>query len=330
MKDIKKLVKIANKIQSSLAELQHSRWQECAQKLNNCLSQLEQLNHNTKRFHLCLSRGWISAASKCGARIFSMLHQFSNTTLRSEDFLKDHNEPPNLWFLLDELKELRQEYGSFSFEQNRLSVVTEPITLEGIYLGPFQIQLDLSRLTDLYRQIPYVVIALDPHPATTDETVTHPHVNHQQLCEGDGAMTIRLALEQGRLCHFFNLVRSILNTYNPDSPYVAIQDWQGIACRECGYVTGQDRAYFCEFCEFDYCDECVTYCRGCDLVSCINCVSECPFCGEYFCPNCIGRCPQCQSLCCENCRDENLLCLNCSENQEDENEQEKEQSKTRT
>ncbi len=41
---------------------------------------------------------------------------------------------------------------------------------------------------------------------------------------------IRTALEQGRLCDFFSLVRSILNTYSPDSPYVSLYDWCGVAC----------------------------------------------------------------------------------------------------
>ena len=43
-----------------------------------------------------------------------------------------------------------------------LSIHTEPISLEGIYLGPFEIQLDILGMpdSDCYR-----VIALDPQPA---------------------------------------------------------------------------------------------------------------------------------------------------------------------
>jgi len=111
--------------------------------------------------------------------------------------------------------------------------VTEPITLEDVYLGPFRIQLELNKdirlssveaLSELYQGGAYHVIALEPNLAATDASVNHPHVSNERLCEGDGYAPIRAALEQGRLCDFFTLVRSILNTYSPDSPYVRLDD----------------------------------------------------------------------------------------------------------
>jgi len=69
------------------------------------------------------------------------------------------------------------------------------------------------------------------------------------VCEGDGAAAIKAALEEGRLCDFFSMVGSILNTYNPDNPYVALSDWDGVACYECGYVMDYESSYYCTYCD---------------------------------------------------------------------------------
>ena len=61
----------------------------------------------------------------------------------------------------------------------------------------------------------YRVVALDPHPAGSDESVTHPHVRDEQLCAGDAAAAIRSALAGGRICDFFLLVRSVLDRIQP-------------------------------------------------------------------------------------------------------------------
>jgi len=336
MEDTRKLVKIADEIRSSLAELQQSRRHECIRKIKDSLEKLGQLNHNADMFESCLSRGWVSAANMSGSRVYSLLHEFTHTTLRTKDLLGERGEIPPLRFLVDELKQLRQEFGSFDFEQHRLSVVTEPITLEGFYLGPFRIEMDISGLNDIYRQTPYFVIALDPHPAATDEAVTHPHVSNEKICEGDGAMTMRLALLQGRLCHFFSMIRSILNTYNPDSPFVSLDEWEGIACYECGYVMNRENCYFCPFCDRDYCEECSTYCRGCDESVCLGCSADCEICEERFCKGCLASCSECGCVCCQGCMEDGL-CLNCkeqieqenkeNENQQENNEQQKNQIK---
>ena len=57
------------------------------------------------------------------------------------------------------------------------------------------------------------MIALDPSPAASNSETTHPHVQTNQLCEGDGRSAIRHAMREGRLLDFFVLVRQILQTY---------------------------------------------------------------------------------------------------------------------
>ena len=86
---------------------------------------------------------------------------------------------PKLSLLVDELNQVQQEFGNIDFDkaENTICVVTEPINLEGLYLGPFKIQLELDKLSELHRSRTYRIIALDPNPAATAEDVTHPHVS---------------------------------------------------------------------------------------------------------------------------------------------------------
>ncbi len=41
------------------------------------------------------------------------------------------------------------------------------------------------------------------------------------------------ALTEGRLLDFFMIVRQVLQTYSPDSPYVSLDDWYGRQCSDC-------------------------------------------------------------------------------------------------
>jgi hypothetical protein len=223
--------------------------------------------------------------------------------------------------LVDELDALQKEFGGIAFDVSKhtISVVTEPVTLEDIYLGPFKVQLELDKLDHLYYSSPYFVIALEPNPAATNNSVTHPHVSDERLCEGDGSAAIRAALEEGRICDFFILVRSILNTYSADSPYVSLDDWDGRACYDCGRTVSGEDSYYCEHCEHDYCGECSTYCRRCEETICLSCSGQCSYCQEMLCRDCVSACEGCGELFCESCLKDDL-CPNCREEQENEDE----------
>jgi len=109
-------------------------------------------------------------------RTASALHKRSFVSSKSR-FAVGH-------FLFAELKQLQQEFGNLHFdgENNSISVETDPIELDGLYLGPFRIEPHLNKLRELYGTSPYCVVALDPHPAATDQTVTNPHVSNERLC----------------------------------------------------------------------------------------------------------------------------------------------------
>ena len=127
------------------------------------------------------------------------------------------------------------------------------------------------------------MIAIDANPAGANDSVTHPHVQDEELCEGDGQQSIRKALEQGRLLDFFVIVANLLRTYNSGSPYISLSEWHGVECADCGYSVSADDRWICEKCETTLCEECNYNCFGCDRIYCNECVTRCENCEEYSC-----------------------------------------------
>jgi len=323
MENIKNQIKIANRIQQALMELRNERYLELLNRLTSFAGKLQEVTAESRKVGASLAHGWFLAADRCCKSVSRLLGDIPYSVSRIQQLTESpRKEVPKLSSLVEELNQLLQEFGEIDFDntENTISVATEPITLEDIYLGPFKIQLELNRLTELYKSTTYHVIALEPNPAATSEDVTHPHVSNEQLCEGDGSVAIRAALEQGRLSDFFTMVRSILNTYNPDSPYISLYDWDGEPCYECGYVMDRDNSYYCSFCDRVFCEECTTYCRSCDETICVGCAAKCEICEEPVCPRCARiRCVECECVCCESCIEEGL-CPDCKQERKNEDE----------
>ena len=332
MQDRKTVIKITNNIRQALMKLQDERYPEILNRLAKFVSQFQELGSESRKLEMSLTRNWHLAAERCCSRAHRLLGDISYAVSRIRQLTEEpHKKIPKLSLLVEELNQLQQEFGDIDFDKggNTLSVVTEPIELEGIYLGPFRIQLELNKLSELFRGSPYYCVALEPNPAATASEVTHPHVSNEQLCEGDGAITIRTALEEGRLCDFFTMVRSILNTYNPDSPYISLGDWDGSPCYDCGYTTSSEDAYFCYHCDNEYCSECSTYCPFCEEAVCLGCAAKCSYCDETVCPECITECPECGSLCCKSCLEDDM-CPNCKEDKETEENEEQQENRGKT
>ena len=235
---------------------------------------------------------------------------------------------PKLSGIAAELYALQQEFDDVEFngEEDALCVVTEPITLEDIYLGRFRIALYLQSLRELYQKTPYFVMAIDPHPAATDDAVTHPHVSNDVVCEGDGAAAIKAALETGRLTDFFTMVRSILTTYNPDSPYVSLADWHGVPCYECGYVMDSESSYYCVPTAKMLFATSVRPSAPVAVRWCARAVLACVKSARvrYVRSALKSKCSECESVCCESCLDDGL-CPDCKEERDNhEEEQERE------
>lgn len=310
----KTMIKIAGGICDTLSSLQKQKYVEVYGQLNQYNDKLKEITKESTLIGKALSKQWYASAETCTERIDRLLSDLTYSVQRIKQLTSKENvKIPTLRTLFDELNQLQEEFARIEFgEENTLSVITEPIELEGIYLGPFEIKLYMDKISDLHKDLPYYCIALDPNPAATNDEVTHPHVSNERLCEGDGVITIRAALEQGRLVDFFTMVKTILNTYNPDSPYVSADDWEGVACYDCGYVVSDDNRYYCYRCENDYCSECSTYCHDCDETICLGCAGKCEICDEPICSGCIRECAECGLHICQRCMIEDL-CPDCDQ-----------------
>lgn len=319
-KDTKNLIHFANRFHDILTRLHSYRYIEVLSQLTNLAGLFKSMAGDSRKLSVALSRNWLSAADNCSGSIKRLTDDVTFHISKARQLLdKPAVRVPELSFIFEELRQLRLEFNEVDLDKkaDTISVFTEPVTLEDVYLGPFRIQLEMNSLPELYKNTPYYCIALDPNPAAANEEVTHPHVSGERLCEGDGFVAIRSALEQGRLVDFFNIIRSILNTYNPDSPYVSLEDWSGISCYDCGCVTGSENIYYCYYCDRDYCESCSSYCRSCDETCCLGCGGNCPNCDEFVCRNCIKTCPECGETFCKMCMEDDV-CEYCKEQQEQE------------
>jgi hypothetical protein len=216
--------------------------------------------------------------------------------------------------IYQDLVALGEEFDEIQYDLRGrwLSVTTEPIELEGIYLGPFEIRLDWGRPVD-GEPPSYRVMAKDPRPAESRDSVTHPHVLDEVLCEGDGREAIRQALAQGRLLDFFTLVAGVLRNYNPESPFVELALWYGQSCSDCGAVVSDDDCYVCQKCGSTLCEGCEITCCGCDDSCCSSCITGCAACDDNYCRRCLRSCKDCRSSICSGCLNENERCPDCHE-----------------
>jgi hypothetical protein len=189
--------------------------------------------------------------------------------------------------------------------------------LRGIYLGPFEIELHLERLAKVANSSVFEVNALDSHPAASNEEVTHPHVRDGEVCTGDATVAIASALRDGRLVDAFLALNSVLHTYNPHSPYVSLDQWEGTWCADCDTVV--DETYFCNGCEEDFCDDCSRSCDICDATYCRNCLEEDPESGLMCCRECRETCTECGRIVgIDDFDRESGLCPQCLEKQRKE------------
>jgi len=236
----------------------------------------------------------------------------SNLVADSRDFL------PTSKTIHADLVALCSEFAEIQVElrEGHLSVITDPISLEGVKLGPFEIRLYWSRLLSGHA---YDVHALEPNPAAANDSVSHPHVQDDSLCEGEGKVAIRAALQQGRLLDFFLLVRQILETYNPRSAYVQLSDWLGVTCSDCGTSSSEDESFGCGRCGCDLCGDCSRSCSSCGQASCSSCSSACTGCDADYCSSCISACRDCGEDYCTGCLTDRK-CSSCLESEDDEDE----------
>ena len=300
----RQLSEAALRIQERLKTLRFSRYGDLTTRVETLTASIEQLRNFGRRLHVCTNRKWLAAAREVTRRLAENLQWLARDISKIEEVTNRLEVSiPSLHDLVAELRQVENEFGQLRYDRKKqfLAVVTDPIELEGMHLGEFEIRLLLDSKSGPQDQEMYRVIALDPHPAGSDESVTHPHVQDECLCPGGAAAAIRSALTSGRICDFFLLVRSVLSQYNPTSAYVLLAKWDGISCYECGYTIANGGSYYCPSCENDVCDDCMSYCRCCEESYCQGCLTTCTACDEGVCSNCLTQCPDCQKAICQTC-----------------------------
>ena len=314
------LLRLACRIQNELLKLNLSRIEMVERAISEVLDLAGRLKALKRRMALCRMRGWIGGIAPLMEEAEQLARDVPYVATDIDRARQAATwTSPSLRDIYLDLQQAEDEFGDLAYDtkEQTLSVTTEAIRLEGVHLGPFEIRLDIRRLGEA-RGTPYTIEALDPHPASSNEAVTHPHVSNGGLCAGDGGAAIHAALAAGRIFDFFSLVQAVLTNYNPQSPYVSLDEWSGIACHECGYSVSQDDVYWCSVCENDFCQDCSSYCCRCNETVCRTCIEICPVCEESVCPCCLDTCPRCgRKLCC-TCLEEDQC--PCHEEQEEDDE----------
>lgn len=286
------------------AELPVAAWQSCLKEAA-LLSEAER-------------RGWPAAAAECRLRFGRELCELRclldgvNIELRE----LPPSTPATAREIYDDLVSLETEYPALRIDlkDRELAVTTEPISLDDVHLGPFEIVVDWSG-----GSLTYSVVALAPNPAGGGDSVTHPHVSDNTLCEGDGRTTIRRCLATGRLFDFFMVVSRTLATYNAESAFVSLEEWDGRSCSRCGDSPDRDYLSSCERCGCELCDECSVSCGACGRSCCDDCRAPCSACGDHCCGACLKRCRTCHEKFCEECLDDGT-CNRCCEAVDEESE----------
>lgn len=235
---------------------------------------------------------------------------------------------PTLRDLFFEIRQLEEEFSAVRLDLKAgiIAVDTDCIELEGMYLGAFRINLTIANLARWTDARAFEVEALDPQPAASNSDMVHPHVQDGKVCAGDGSIPIAAALREGRLADAFLAINSVLNTYNPASPYISLDDWEGIRCSDCESLVDDDHRYTCESCGSSVCDDCSACCDQCQNIFCRSCLEtiEEPE-SKYLCRHCRAKCVECdQFAATEDIEDG--LCLQCFKQHQQEQENNHEHS----
>jgi hypothetical protein len=265
------------------------------------------------------SRRYHGAERSLGKRVLDALYDLHHEVDEAIDAASTSARPQpgmSIADIMQDMLAIQTDFPDCGFDSTKqiIKVTTEPIEIEETQLGAFRIELKLRYLE---QSCPYRVIAVDPHPASSCDSTTHPHVQSETLCEGDGHGPIKLALAEGRLHDFFTIVNQILHTYNAQSAYTTLGDWSGSECRDCGSTVDEDEIRSCDQCDGQICYECTCSCDGCSDTYCDDCLKTCEGCRDQFCGSCIASCDRCNQPFCQDCLTEDK-CDDCINKENDD------------
>jgi hypothetical protein len=125
----------------------------------------QQGEHLLRRMRRAQQRGWRLAVQRLQRDLREVLCRLHGELSAIDRLLEpqgDESRQATIGDIHADLVALHEEFDEVSFNRRgkTISVTTEPIELEGVYLGPFEIRLDWSNLADGHPSN-YRVIALD-------------------------------------------------------------------------------------------------------------------------------------------------------------------------
>ena len=309
-------MKAAYKVAAIASEsLQLNLRRDCSDHPVTPFNFVERYRRWLKLHRIAKARGYQSV-NRIELRMLQTLDAINEEARRCREALANTDAIVMPCLILPELLALFDEFEDVEFiaKKKLIRCTTDPIELSDVQLGRFDIELDLRYIgqSNAYR-----VVARDANPATTCDSTTHPHVQSERLCEGEATAPIRNALRSGRLCDFFVIVRQTLQTYNRDSAYISLDDWDGVECHDCGSNVDESEVYRCEECEHSLCCGCSIGCERCSDSHCDGCIEPCEGCEDRVCAACLSSCERCDEKFCSHCLEEDL-CDDCTEQKEEE------------
>lgn len=232
----------------------------------------------------------------------------------------------------EEILIIHKAWPDTEYRDGILSVLFKKVVLEDgneeVDLGDFRAELHLSN--------PLEGLVIQSISCVESEGgYHHPHVSGNNLCTGDGGLSMKDALCQGRLEDYFRIVEAVLRTYNEASPHEELTEWydpqhegrfycesceqwrldeDSLCCGGCDhiYCEGCDTCgVCCSMCEEWRCGECSTCCENCENIVCNNCYTACSRCSHYVCDDCLSMCAVCEEHLCNECCSE--CCANCGD-----------------
>ena len=313
MRPIHDLIRLAHRVRAAYEEHSNQNQKDQRPQWIQLGRRFDQVQRHRRHVEKAQAHGWLLALSICQRNLASALRACNEdvNAMRTLTVVSAHSVPSPA-DLLRELHHLDDEFDvvALDWKKTFLAVQTKPIVLERINLGRFSLRLHWPRLAHRADIECFEIVPLDPNTAASNDDVPHPHVKSRVLCAGEATLPLQRALEQGRLIDAFCLIRSVLETYNSGSAYVALEDWGGVSCWNCSATTDQDSNYFCEGCDHDMCSECMLSCKSCDHMRCSSCMGRCDVCNEPCCRLCVATSAISELSCCNDCLCE---CTECGE-----------------
>ena len=319
----------ALRLEKVLAQRPRADRDPFAAAVQNLLTHQREVARRWERACIAHEMNWRAAAAlerSTVAELVRSTHVYLTDVLAHSEYARPARTAVTSRQLLGELHQLEDEFNELLVKPREgiLAVVTRPVTLEGVRLGRFRVELHLERLAGRRDASAFACVALDPNPAATSEDTTHPHVRDDTLCAGEASVPIAAALADGRVCDAFLLIDRVLHTYNAGSPYVALDDWSGIACADCGCGCAEDDLYRCQECGADMCESCISTCDACGESYCGNCLrregaggsndgDDGGGDGDSLCPSCRTDCPRCGRVASREDVEEQGTCASCDE-----------------